>query len=500
MTNISFPSNILDQVAKKASLAEGSEGVRSILMQLYRHPEGINNKLLSQLTGIPVPVLSATRQELIKANLLAGITTFTEIGIDYATNELGLSKLPKSISLENWDPFNSTLLNQVQDVIGKKEFIVINSLLKERPEPLKELDQSRATEETIYRRFLFMLINGHVEGRSISLLGDDDGLSILLLASRLSRSITVFDIDTRILEFINSCSESISKELFPDVNTTNISNNKGNKITTVEWDLRKPFTRNYSYSQEVVFTDPPYTVPGARLFLHRGRELLDEQIGLPLYLAFGPKEPQAHWELQLSSLNYGFMLTELKKQFNLYRGNLRLGQFSDLYVYQIVNPKSRLVQQTHLGELYTREVKNRIQKWSETQDKLTKIGDEKENADIIVGFHLIAELINIPIQHFSVDFLKSSLLEACQEAELTIIDVYTYLFSPHGLTIIVILQESHISIHTWPEYQFISLDIFVCEEQTKAEKALDYLTEKLQPKKITKLPVIRGEYSKEKLK
>ncbi len=73
----SFAPNILEQVAEKSSLAEGPEGVRSILLNLFRHPQGINNKLLSQFTGIPVPVLSATRQELIKTSILLNITSFT---------------------------------------------------------------------------------------------------------------------------------------------------------------------------------------------------------------------------------------------------------------------------------------------------------------------------------------------------------------------------------------------------------------------------------------
>jgi S-adenosylmethionine decarboxylase proenzyme len=498
MTIFPLQSNILDQVAGKSFLAEGAEGVRSILLQLFRHPEGINNKSLSQLTSIPVPVLAATRQELIKAKVLDSITTFTEIGTEFVQKKLGFKELPESLPRENWDPFSFNLNVQVKDIIGNKGLKLINSLIKERPEPLKELDQSRATEDTLYRRFLFLLLNGHIEGRSVSLLGDDDALSVILMTSGFARSITVFDIDKRILEYLDSCSDSINNE-FSDLKINNQHTMDNNNITTVEWDLRKPFSKQYSHTQDVIFTDPPYTVPGARLFLHRGRELLHEEIGLPLYLAFGPKEPQAHWDLQLSSLNYGFKLSELRKQFNLYRGNLRLGQFSDLYLFQIVNPKSRLIQQTHLGELYTKEVKIRNQNWNQIQNKLSKNKKDQEKANFIVGYHLIAELLNIPIDHFSVDFLKASLLEACQEAELTIIDIYAYLFSPHGSTIIVILQESHISIHTWPEYQFISLDIFVCDEQTKAEKALEYLTKKLQPQNVTKLPVIRGEYTKENL-
>ena len=495
----SFPQDILEQVAEKSSLAEGPEGVRSILLNIFRHPQGINNKLLSQLTAIPVPVLSATRQELIKASILTDITSFTSLGEKYVQEVLGFYKLPSSITLENWNPFSPKIINEITDVLSNKVFKNVDAIIEERPEPLKELDQSRATKETVYRRFLFMLINGHIEGRKISLIGDDDGLSLVIFASNLAESVTVFDIDQRINRFLQKSSENLSQEIPMKKNNKNSTLSSNHKINTVEWDLRNPIPKEFTHTQDVIFTDPPYTVPGARLFLQRGRELLNELRGLPLYLAFGPKEPQTHWDLQLSSLNYGFKLSELRKQFNNYRGNLRLGQFSDLYLYQIAFPKSRLIQQTHLGDIYTKEVRDREYQWTQTQNKIINQKQNEKNQLNVLGFHLLAEFSKVPQKNFSVELLKSSLLEACQEAELIVRDIFTYLFSPFGISILAILQESHISLHTWPEYRFISLDIFVCDEQSKADRALSYLTKKLNPAQVTKLPVIRGEYPYERL-
>ena len=77
----------------------------------------------------------------------------------------------------------------------------------------------------------------------------------------------------------------------------------------------------YQQTHDVVFTDPPYTIPGARLFLHRGRELMKQTGGLPLFLAFGPKDPLTHWNLQLIILNYGFQIWQVWRQFDHFLGN-----------------------------------------------------------------------------------------------------------------------------------------------------------------------------------
>lgn len=500
MSNPYLSLDILNKVATLANLAEGAEGVRTILLQLFRHQKGINNKLLSQLTAIPVPVLAATRQELIKAEILNDITSFTEKGMEFVQESLGFVLLPPIYEVESFNEFKQEVEDVIADVLGKSLITAYLKALKERPEPLKELDQSRATATTLLRRFLFLLFQGQLEGRHITLLGDDDGLSLLLAISCLPASVKVFDIDDRIINYLTNHYESLQtvardqKTVLTDKQDKKY--NQSDYFSLIQHDLRNPIPLNYIHTQDVIFTDPPYTVPGARLFMQRGRELLRETTGLPLYLAFGPKEPQVHWDIQLSGLNYGFKIVELHKQFNFYQGNLRLGQFSDQYVFQIVYPKSRIIQETHFGELYTREVRERQQKWSKLlAERVGNLNVQKAQPTMTVGYHILAEFAQVPEKHFQETFLRNWLIEACQDAKLTIIDVYTYIFSPYGASILAILQESHLSVHSWPEYNFMSIDIFVCEEKEKAEKVLDYLISHVQPGKVTKQPIIRGEYS-----
>lgn len=471
-----FPSNILEHVAIQAQLVEGLEGVRTVLLHLYRNPNGVNNKTLSQMTAIPVPVLAAVRQELIKADILKDITTFTPEGKEWVRNNLGF-QLEHELDL-----YNPLLYTEakIKTFFPKELYTILVNLLKERPEPLKEIDQSRATPDTVFRRYLLMLEEGQIEGRAIGLLGDDDALSLVLAASGLPSKVTVFDIDQRILTYL----EKAQKLLNP---TT--------LITTNVWDLRKPFPPDFQHTHDVIFTDPPYTIPGARLFLHRGRELMKQASGLPLYLAFGPKDPLTHWNLQLIVLNYGFQMWQIWRQFNHYLGNLKLGQFSDLYSLRIAYPQSRLSQSQHTGELYTKEVRETEVAW-ETLRKTQLTSTDSSIPLLEVGYHIIVELGNLPLEAFNPEQLRSWLLLACQEAELTVIDMFQYLYPPHGLSLIIMLQESHISLHTWPEYFFASLDVFVCDKPQKAEAVVNYIAKLMKPGKLTKLPIIRGEFTK----
>jgi len=58
--------------------------------------------------------------------------------------------------------------------------------------------------------------------------------------------------------------------------------------------------------------------------------------------------------------------------------------------------------------------------------------------------------------------LEQFLVEAATKAGATVVDSVFHQFNPHGISGAVIIAESHIAIHTWPEYRYAALDIFTC--------------------------------------
>ncbi len=80
-----------------------------------------------------------------------------------------------------------------------------------------------------------------------------------------------------------------------------------------------------------------------------------------------------------------------------------------------------------------------------------------------VGTHLVvdawqapADLLNDP------ERIREGLLNAVKAGKATLIDMCVHQFSPHGVTATVTLAESHIAIHTWPEYGYFAADLFFC--------------------------------------
>lgn len=77
--------------------------------------------------------------------------------------------------------------------------------------------------------------------------------------------------------------------------------------------------------------------------------------------------------------------------------------------------------------------------------------------------------------------LRHACLHAVQMASLTIVGERFHQFEPAGVTGVILLAESHIAIHTWPEQRFVSLDIYVChfsaDNTDKAERLLQHLIE-----------------------
>jgi len=65
-------------------------------------------------------------------------------------------------------------------------------------------------------------------------------------------------------------------------------------------------------------------------------------------------------------------------------------------------------------------------------------------------------------------------------------------FSPQGVSGVVIIAESHLSIHTWPEYGYAAVDVFTCGTTVKPEKAAEVLMEKLGSRNHSLMEIPRG--------
>ncbi len=87
-----------------------------------------------------------------------------------------------------------------------------------------------------------------------------------------------------------------------------------------------------------------------------------------------------------------------------------------------------------------------------------------------VGTHLVLDAWGSP-DHLlnNPDKIKQALIDAITVGKATLINLFIHQFSPHGITATATLAESHIAIHTWPEYGYFAADLFFCGEGNPQE-------------------------------
>ena len=82
-----------------------------------------------------------------------------------------------------------------------------------------------------------------------------------------------------------------------------------------------------------------------------------------------------------------------------------------------------------------------------------------------LGRHLILELFDCPASLLTTPAdAERFLLVAAQAMGATVVSHHFHAFSPYGVSGVVIIQESHLTIHTWPEYGYAAVDVFTCGE------------------------------------
>ena len=89
------------------------------------------------------------------------------------------------------------------------------------------------------------------------------------------------------------------------------------------------------------------------------------------------------------------------------------------------------------------------------------------------GIHLLGEWYDCPAhtpEFTRADALRALCLAAVADAQLTLVGECFHQFEPQGVTGTVLLAESHLAIHTWPENGFVTIDVYVCNLRTTTRK------------------------------
>ena len=110
-----------------------------------------------------------------------------------------------------------------------------------------------------------------------------------------------------------------------------------------------------------------------------------------------------------------------------------------------------------------------------------------------LGRHLLIELFDCdPDAISNLETVKGALVEAARRAQATIVDVVFHEFNPFGISGVVVIAESHLSIHTWPEYRYAAVDIFSCGDVLQPEVAASYLVEQFAAERTSIVELQRG--------
>jgi len=115
-----------------------------------------------------------------------------------------------------------------------------------------------------------------------------------------------------------------------------------------------------------------------------------------------------------------------------------------------------------------------------------------------LGTHLLIELRECnPEILKSLEKVRNALVSAAEEAKATIVDISFHEFNPFGISGVVVIAESHLTIHTWPEYEYAAVDIFTCGDIIKPEVAASYLIKQFECKNPSIVEMKRGILSHE---
>jgi len=110
-----------------------------------------------------------------------------------------------------------------------------------------------------------------------------------------------------------------------------------------------------------------------------------------------------------------------------------------------------------------------------------------------LGRHILAEFFDCdPNVLNNPALVEKYMLDAALECGATIVNKCFHLFAPHGVSGVVIISESHLAIHTWPEFGYAAVDLFTCGEQCDPKVSYEFLKRKFNSRDAKYSQLNRG--------
>jgi len=109
---------------------------------------------------------------------------------------------------------------------------------------------------------------------------------------------------------------------------------------------------------------------------------------------------------------------------------------------------------------------------------------------VVIGKHVYGNLYGVPYSNLTdLERLTGTVKEAAIAGKAHIVDMLTRKFLPlngleGGVSIIAMLEESHISLHTWPEGSYATLDVYTCGREADPDAVFSYMVKEMKPKRF----------------
>lgn len=446
--------------------------------------------------GLPFPRVVEGIRQLMAAGALAfdgKLLQLTESGRALARN-LGVTVAP--------DPRCRSCQGTGVDLGFLREVAQrYEALVQGRPEPLAAYDQGYQTTDSVLRRVALMVAQGDVEDKEILVLGDDDLASLALALTGLPRSVVVIEIDRRLCAFIEQAARRA-----------------GLNITVYCRSLTERLPPELLGRFDTFLTDPTETEHGLLLFLDKGFMGLKRGEGHAGYFGITRIESNiAKWHVWQRELlaRHAIAFTHILPDFSLYAnweepdeqpipGLPPFARPSPTPWYRSTFFRVETLPEFQPPEDYVIEGGRELYEDEDAIDKVWQSPDVDQAltasvmtpaptpfpTSLTLGRHIIAEFWKCqnrePLRR-----LKQVLEHATRKAGATLLNMKIHRFVPDGFSALVLLAESHISLHAWPEYAYVAVDVFTCGE-ADPEVIIEELKAYLQPAESAQITLERG--------